>query len=131
MSPRACELVRYLINGVAATAIHYLVLSVNLNILHFHSAALANMLAAVVGISASFLGSRYFVFRASGQRASTQAIKFALLYGAMAIMHGGVLLIWTDWLKLDFRIGFLIATLLQVSISYFGNRNMVFKEQHL
>lgn len=127
LSERAYELLRYLINGLAATGVHYGVLSFNLKVLQLPSAGLANFLAAIVGISASFVGSRYFVFRASQQPGHAQALKFGLLYGSMALMHAAVLLVWTDWLKQDFRIGFLIATIMQVSISYFGNKYMVFK----
>ncbi len=57
----------------------------------------------------------------------TQAMKFSGLYGAIAVLHGLVLLIWTDWLGLDYRIGFLIATAIQVSLSYIGNKLLVFK----
>ena len=126
MNERTSELLRYGANGFAATLIHYGLLNFNLNVLNFNSAALANFLAAIFAIAASFFGSRYFVFRASQQPGRAQAIKFVLLYGAIALVHAAVLLIWTDWLKMDFRIGFLIATLLQVSMSYIGNKRIVF-----
>jgi len=121
------ELVRYVINGVIATAVHYGVLSFNLDVLNFPSAGLANLAAAVFGISTSFLGSRYFVFPKTGEAITTQAIKFSGLYGAIAVLHGLVLLVWTDWLGLDYRLGFLIATGFQVSLSYIGNKFLVFK----
>ncbi len=121
------ELRRYVINGLAATALHYGVLLFNLNVLLIPSAAIANFLAATVAIVASFFGSRFFVFRASQRPAHAQAVRFILLYGAAAILHGLILLVWTDWLKLDFRIGFLLATCLQVLLSYFGNKYLVFK----
>jgi putative flippase GtrA len=121
------ELLRYVINGLVATAFHYSVLLFNLNVLSISSAAIANFLAATVAIAASFIGSRYFVFRASNQPAQAQALSFVLLYGAAAFLHGLILLVWTDWLKLDFRIGFLLATCLQVLLSYFGNKYLVFK----
>jgi hypothetical protein len=35
--------------------------------------------------------------------------------------------VWTDWAKLDYRIGFLIGTFLQMVCSYFGGKHWVFK----
>ena len=121
------ELIRYVINGIIATAVHYGVLSFNIKELNFPSAGLANLIAAVFGITTSFLGSRYFVFRKFEESIRIQAIRFSGLYGAIAILHGSVLLIWTDSLGFDYRRGFLIATGLQVSLSYIGNKYLVFK----
>ena len=58
----------------------------------------------------------------------TQAIKFSGLYGFIAVLHGLVLLIWTDLYDLDYRFGFIIATLIQVSLSYLGNKFLVFRK---
>lgn len=121
------RLVRYIINGLAATAVHFAVLSFNLQVLAMPSAGLANMLAAIAGISASFLGSRYFVFRSLDQAIIRQAVKFGLLYAMMAILHGLVLYLWSDVGRLDYRTGFLMATGLQVMLSYWGNKTLVFK----
>jgi putative flippase GtrA len=111
-----------------ATFVHYGVLTFNLNVLNFSSVAFANMAAAVVGIGTSFLGSRYFVFRETDNPIVMQAMKFGLLYGVLAVLHFLVLLVWTDWLGLDYRLGFLIATGCQVSLSYIVNKLLVFKK---
>lgn len=127
MNGIASELLRYIINGVVATAVHYGVLSFNLEVLHYTSAGLANLVAAIFGITISFLGSRYFVFCKSDGSIKSQAIKFSALYGLIAVLHGLILLIWSDWLGYDYRLGFLIATAFQVSLSYLGNKILVFK----
>jgi putative flippase GtrA len=127
MNQHAWEVLRYAINGVVATAVHYSVLSFNLNVLNFPSAGLANSVAAIFGISVSFLGSRYFVFPGATDSIFTQAVKFSGLYGAIAVCHGMVLFIWTDRYALDYKVGFLIATVIQVSLSYLGNKFLVFK----
>lgn len=121
------EVLRYAINGLVATAVHFAVLAFNLHILHFSSAGLANLTASLFGISASFVGSRYFVFPRTGEPIVAEALRFSGLYGAIALLHGGVLLVWTDFFGLDYRVGFLLATLLQVSLSYLGNKFLVFK----
>lgn len=120
------EVLRYGLNGLAATAVHYGVLSFNLQVLHLPSAGLANLIAAVFGISASFLGSRYFVFRGAGGGIGGQALRFFLLYAGIALLHGAVLAVWTDYYHLDYRLGFLLATGLQVALSYLGNKHLVF-----
>lgn len=127
MKRHALELLRYGINGVVATAVHFAVLSFSLNVLGFQSAGAANMLAAVFGIAASFMGSRYFVFPRTSETIIAQAVKFSGLYGVIALLHGLTLLVWTDWYGFDYKLGFLIATVVQISMSYFGNKFLVFK----
>lgn len=127
MKSQAAEVSRYAINGLIATAVHYGVLTANLSLLRFESAGLANFVAAIFGITMSFLGSRYFVFERSSESILQQAVKFSGLYGAIAVLHGLILWVWTDWQGLDYRTGFLLATCLQVSLSYLGNKFLVFK----
>lgn len=122
------QLIRYVINGVIATAVHYSVLTFNLKALDVQSAGVANLLAAVVGISISFLGNRYYVFRKTDAFIVHQASKFFLLYAMIACLHGLILFGWTDVWHLDYRIGFLIATGIQVSVSYCGNKILVFNK---
>jgi putative flippase GtrA len=127
MNAHAFEILRYAINGLVATAVHYGVLTFNLEVLGIPSAGLSNLIAAVFGIGVSFIGSRYFVFPATDASILSQAVKFSGLYGAIALLHGLVLLAWTDWFGMDYRWGFLLATVLQVSLSYVGNKYLVFK----
>ena len=121
------QFARYIVNGVIATSVHFAVLSFNLHILMMSSAGVANFCAAVVGITTSFLGSRYFVFGSRDEKILHEASRFVLLYASIAVLHGLVLFVWSDISHFDYRIGFLIATLLQVSFSYWGNKTLVFK----
>jgi len=118
---------RYIANGLVATAVHFGVLTFNLEVLKMSSAGLANFIAAIFGISASFFGSRYFVFRAAHARLVPQALSFMLLYAVLAVAHGLILHLWTDRAGFDYRIGFLLATAFQVAMSYSGNKTLVFK----
>lgn len=125
--PEFGQIARYAVNGLAATAVHFSVLVFALEVLRIPSAGLANLLAAVFGISASFVGSRYFVFRRRDQPIAGQAARFVMLYAAIAGSHGLVLAVWTDWWALDYRWGFVLATGLQVATSYWGNKRLVFR----
>lgn len=127
-SGRAAEAVRFVVNGLAATAVHFAVLTVGVEMLHIPLAAIANLIAAIVGISVSFLGNRYFVFRNHTSSIITQARGFLGLYAAIAVLHASLLFAMTDQIGIDFRISFLVATVLQVALSYFGNRKFVFSK---
>lgn len=127
MTPHLAELLRYGINGFVATVVHYLVFVINLQIFEMQSAGLANFYGALTGISCSFLGSRCFVFPLGRGRGVSQAKKFGAIYGASAVMHAAVLTVWTDWNGLDHRAGFLLASGLQVILSYLGNKFWVFR----
>ena len=125
---RANEAIRYVINGLVATGAHFAVLTIGIQVLHIPLAAVANLFAAIVGITVSFLGSRYFVFRGHTRSILVQATSFVGLYAIIALLHAGVLFVLTDMLGIDFRIGFLVATGLQVFVSYLGNRKIVFSK---
>ncbi len=56
-----------------------------------------------------------------------QAAQFSGLYVLIAALHGTVLFFWTDLYDLDYRTGFVLATVIQVMCSYWGNKMVVFK----
>ena len=124
------ELVRYVINGIIATFINYLVLNFNILIIGIMSAGIANFIAAIFGISASFIGSRYFVYKNHTNRAILQLVRFLLLYTFLALLAGFVMYIWSDVYGFSYQIGFVIATVIQVLFSYFGNKVLVFKNEN-
>lgn len=121
------QALRYLINGLLATALHFAILSFNLEVLHLASAGLANFIAACIAITFSFFSSRHFVFRAAHAPVLRQALFFVVLYGLLALAHGVILYLWTDRAGMDYRLGFLVATCFQVACSFFGNKLVVFK----
>lgn len=126
MTSRRKQLLRYLLNGIAATLVHYLILYSCLELFGLRSAGVANVIAAIFGISASFVGNRYFVF--PGQKLSflTQATKFAGLYMFIATINGLILFVWTDALGFAYTPGFLIGVVVQILIGYVGARKHVF-----
>jgi putative flippase GtrA len=118
---------RYLVNGLAATAIHFSVLTFNLKVLGWTSAGISNLVAAGFGITASFIGSRYYVFSGSVESLFKQVYRFLFLYIAIACLHGGFMYVWVDINNLHYIPGFILATFLQVTLSYWGNKILVFK----
>ncbi len=124
---RAAELGRFVINGLFAALVHYAVLSFNLRVLEMPSAGLANFLAAWFGIAASFMGSRFFVFRSWDEPLASQAMRFLASYAAIACLHGLLLYVWTDQMQRDYTVGLILASMMQAVLSYLGNKLLVFK----
>lgn len=123
----SAQVFKYIVNGLAATGIHFSALVFCLEVLHWQTAGFANFVASIFGITASFIGSRYFVFSGSSVAARSQVVRFIVLYAMLAGMHGFVMYLWADIAKLNYVFGFVIATGLQVLSSYFGNKLLVFK----
>jgi len=121
-------LASYIANGLVATAVHFAVLWTNINVLKMSSAGAANLLAAIAGIGISFAGNRWFVFRAREQAILGQATRYLALYASVALMHGGVLWLWSDVSGLDYRVGFIVATSIQFVVTFIGNRYLVFRQ---
>ena len=62
-----------------------------------------------------------------GGEAPAPGSEFFTLYGLIALAHGIVLWVWADVASLDYRRGFVVATLRQVVCSYIGNQRLVFR----
>lgn len=121
------QVLRYIGNGLVATTVHYLLLRFNIEVVQVPSAGLANAIAAIFGIVVSFLGNRYFVFRAAGKALARQGALFLASYGLIALLHGLILYVWTDRAGLNYTMGFLLATVVQVACSFVINKFLVFR----
>ena len=118
---------KFVVNGVVATAVHFSVLTFCLKVLLWQSAGLSNMTASVFGIVSSFTGNRYFVFQNSNEPANKQIIRFIVLSVTLAGVHFCVMYLSTDIYGNDYRLSFLLATVIQTILSFLGNKIMVFK----
>jgi putative flippase GtrA len=97
-----------------------------LDVLHIPWASLAYWIGALFGITTSFIGSRYFVFRKADRPVMRQAVKFVGAYVVIAVLASGVVHVWSDLLHYDSNLGFILATGVQVTLSYFTNKKLVF-----
>jgi putative flippase GtrA len=120
------EALRYFVNGVVATVVHFAALVTCIELVGVPSAGLASLVASMFGIAASFIGNRYFVFRSYTTGLRSQAARFVVLYTAIASLHAGLLFAWSDLWGLDYRIGFLLALAIQVVLGFWGNKSLVF-----
>jgi putative flippase GtrA len=120
------QAVRYVINGLLATAVHYGVLRFNIEVLHIPLAAVANACS----------GLRHPPYRSSaaatsfsmaGRAAWRGGAAVLLIYAAIAVLHALVMYVWADRSGLDYRIGFVLATGMQMAFSFVANKFLVFK----
>ena len=122
---RHSTVLRFAVNGIVATAVHFAVLSFLIEIVHFASAGLANGIAALFGITASYLGNRMFVFRSTAPTKQTLP-RFVLIYALVAGWHVLALTIWTDMLHLPYQAGYVLATAASMTLTFLGSRWFVF-----
>ncbi len=127
MGEEVGRVLRFVLNGLFATAVHYAALAGLIEGADMASAALANALAAVCGIAVSYAGNRNFVLRsrAPHRRAGP---RFLAGYAAVVSLHGGAMALWADIGGQDYRIGFLLFTGMAAVLTYLLNRFFVFRE---
>lgn len=124
--PQSSTFLRFAAVGLVATAVHYATLVSLLKGVGVPSAGIANGLASIVGISASYLGNRLFVFSSKAPHAVTLP-RFLTVYASAALIHAGGLALWTDFLGFSYHVGFLLLTGLSVMVTFLANRMFVFK----
>ncbi|MBX2855056.1 MAG: GtrA family protein [Rhodobacteraceae bacterium] len=125
------EVGRYVVNGAAATLIDFTALQIASSLLGEGMTWLAGGVGAAVGITASFLGSRYYVFPHRRGNWRTEVARFLPLYGVLALVRMALFYVWSDVYGLDQNIGFVIATGVQVVATFFGNKYLVFRNGNL
>tara|TARA_B100001059_G_C17574928_1_gene446892 strand:+ start:241 stop:645 length:405 start_codon:yes stop_codon:yes gene_type:complete len=122
----ADETYKFIINGLFATLVHFLVLLI-LSSFSPLNYGVSNLIGYIFGSISSFLGNKFFVFKISNNiHTFTQALKFIFLYIFLAINSGVALYIWTDINKYNFVIGFLGITALNTIISFMVNKFLIF-----
>ncbi len=121
------QFARFVLNGLAATAVHFGTLTFLVEVVHVGYKGLGNSIAAVFGILASFIGNRFFVFASKTSSLRKDLLRFSVLYAALALLSGALMALWADVFALDYRIGFVAITGIQLVLSFLGNRMLVFK----
>ena len=128
MREEAGRVLRFGLNGLFATAVHYAVLAGLVEGAGLGSAAVANALAAVCGIAVSYAGNRSFVLRSRAPHRRA-GVRFLVCYAAIVSLHGGAMALWADFGGLDYRLGFVLFTGAAAILTYLLNRFFVFREQ--
>ena len=117
---------RYVLCGLAATLVHYSVLVFLIELMNFNLAAAANAVAASIATLFSYVGNRWFVFASKDEKWLAQISRFMVAYLITAFVHTSVLYIWSDVYQLNYTSGFVIATTIQLVMTFSANKFLVF-----
>jgi len=117
---------RFIVNGVAATATHYVALMVLAEWLGGRPVGLMNLLAAALGVAVSYLGNHHFVFRSTRRQRDTLG-RFLGAYGLTTLAHGLLMGAWADLAGLPTTPGFVAITGMTAFANYLVGRFWVFE----
>lgn len=118
---------RFLFNGLFATVVHFAALFFLVEFSVVPSAGVANGFASAFGIASSFIGNKLYVFPGTvNSPFVAQVTKFVALYSILALMNFAAMTVFADIMGLSYKIGFLACVILQVGLSYLGNKYLVF-----
>ncbi len=119
--------IKFLINGGVSTVIHYSALIFIVEIISI-SFVIANILAGILGTTCSFIGNKYFVFKSHEESVSYQAVKFLILYGFLIAVHTLILFSLTNMIGFDYRVSFVLASIILAIVSFLLNNSIVFNK---
>jgi putative flippase GtrA len=117
--------IRYSLTGAAATALHYTVLLVLVE-MRLMPAAPAAGIGALCGAALAYLGNRHFTFRGSGARHRQAVPRFLLVALAGAALNS--LIVWAvmQALAWHYLVAQALATLVVLALGYRLNRSWSF-----
>lgn len=121
------SIIRFAINGLVATGVHYLAMLFAIHVLGITWYSLAYVLAFIFAVVTSFWGNKIFVFK-SRQAQDFQFVKFVTLYLSLLLMTSLTMWLVSDYGGLHYNMGFIISVTLQFIGSYFGSRYLIFYE---
>ena len=119
------EISLFLTNGIISTVTHFIILFVFVENNLFSYVSLAYFFAAIISISISFLGNKYFVFQNKNNFVG-DLLRFLLLYITLLTLNSVIIYILCDVINIDYKVGFIIALVFQTIFSYLGLKFFVF-----
>ncbi len=119
------EIYLFLTNGIIATVTHFIILFVFVENNLFSYVSFSYFFAAIISISISFLGNKYFVFQNKNNFVG-DLLRFFLLYIVLLILNSVIIYILCDVIDIDYKVGFTIALVFQTIFSYLGLKFFVF-----
>jgi len=121
------QVFKFIINGLIATFVHYMVLYFNMEVIRMTSATLANLIGASFGITVSFFGNRNFVFLSKNKAVHFQAMGFITLQSILIAIQSIILFIWVDLYDHNYQIVFIFAVGISTVLSYTANKLIIFR----
>lgn len=116
----------FLVVGIAATLVHYLIILLLVDLLGWLRPTPATVVGSVFGIATSYLGNHRLVFEAAG-RHQHYAPRFVLTYLVVMGIHAGLMFLFDEVWQLPYEWGFIVATGLSAVTTFLANRYLVFR----
>lgn len=126
MRPVLGQLSRFAVVGLAATAVHFLVLVIAVEAGSVPPAP-ANGLAFLVALSVTYLGQSRWVFHDRSKHGTAQMLRFAVSLVIGLIANMVTMAVSVQLLGLSYQTGFVLGVLLVPALSFVINRTWVFR----
>ena len=124
MALPADEIFRFVVVGIAATAVHYFVLSVGVELAGIDPVMMTSM-AFVCAAVVTYTGQSLWVFQARRHRKARLA-RFSVSVLAGLVGNVAIMAVAVNLLRLDYTVGFVSGLILVPAATYLLNRTWVF-----
>lgn len=123
------NLLKYSVNGLFATLMHYLALIILIEFFKIKYIGIGNIFASIVGIIFSFFGNKYLVFHMNSNRRQTikKFVEFSASYIVIAIIGAAIFFLLTDIFRFNYHYGFFLIIIIQFILGYLTSSNLIFK----
>ena len=117
---------RFVLVGLTATAVHFLVIVISIHVFSVRSPTLATVFGTVLGTLTSYFGHHRYTFSAIGRHVPRFSM-FIATYGLVMGLHAGTMYVLSDLLGIAYAIPFVIATVASATATFVLNRQIVFR----
>jgi putative flippase GtrA len=121
--------IKYFVNGLIASTVHFLIFYLLYKILKIESAFISYLLASIIGIYISYFGNNKFVFNGVRNFKVAKFLKYIILQLILLLISTSLIWILIDINEINYIISFLFALIIQFFIGYYISKNYIFYEK--
>ena len=117
---------RFVLVGLVATLVHYLVILCLVDLLSLLEPTPATVVGSVFGIATAYVGNYHYVFGVDDKRHHHYVPRFVITYLIVMSIHASVMYLFVEILLLPYELGFITATALSAMTTFVANNLIVF-----
>jgi putative flippase GtrA len=117
---------RFVLVGLVATLVHYLVILCLVDLLNLLDPTPATVVGSVFGIATAYVGNYHYVFGVDDNRHDHYVPRFVITYLIVMTIHASVMYLFVELLLLPYELGFITATALSAITTFAANNLVVF-----
>lgn len=122
------KIIKYAIVGVANTLMDWVVYFVLTKFIYVEP-WIANVVGYVVGMLSSFVGNKFFTFKAKNTKTGIELVKFVIINMISLGVSTGVIALTTSVWSWNKYIAKILSTGTSMTINYIGSRFFVFENK--